>query len=106
VVDFKSTAPYLGIGWGGNMNAEPGFYGLFDIGVLLSGAPDTRLSGRGSAQNADPATQPQCGGAGSQDASTYPEFQNALRAAENDMNEETKDFKLWPNLAFGIGWRF
>jgi hypothetical protein len=105
-VDFNSTAPYVGIGWGGNLNAEPGFFMTFDLGVLLSGAPDTSLSGRGSAQNADPVGQPQCGGFASQDVSTYPEFQQAMRDAEDEVNKETEDYELWPNIALGIGWRF
>lgn len=106
VTDFKSTAPYLGLGWGGNMNAGPGFYGIFDIGVMFSGSPDTGLKGSGSAR----AKAGQGGACGDevnyQDVSGYPEFQNEVQNAENDANEESKDFKLWPNIAFGIGWRF
>jgi hypothetical protein len=105
-VEFASSAPYVGIGWGGNLNARPGFFMTFDIGVLLSGSPDTNLTGRGSASNADPIGQPQCGGVGSQDVSTYPEFQQAVQDAEDDVNEETKDFEYWPNLSLGLGWRF
>lgn len=105
VTDFKSTAPYLGLGWGGNMNTSPGFYATFDLGVMFSGAPDTRLTGRGTVQNADEIGQPECG-IGSQDASSSPQFQQALRDAEDEANEESKDFKYWPNIAFGLGWRF
>lgn len=105
-VDFNSTAPYLGIGWGGNLNGKPGFYATLDLGVMLSGAPDTSLTGRGSAQNADPIGQPQCGIGGSQDVSTYPEFQAAVQDAEDEVNRETEEYELWPNIALGIGWRF
>jgi hypothetical protein len=105
-VEFASTAPYVGIGWGGNLNAEPGFFMTLDLGLLLSGSPDTNLTGRGSASNADPIGRPQCGGAGSQDVSSFPEFQQAVQDAEDDVNDETKDFEYWPNIALGIGWRF
>jgi len=105
-VEFASTAPYLGIGWGGNMNSKPGFYMTFDVGVLMSGSPDTNLTGRGSASNADPIGRPQCGGAGPQPVSTYPEFQAAVQDAEDEVNQETKDYELWPNIALGLGWRF
>lgn len=105
-VDFKSTAPYLGLGWGGNMNAEPGFFATFDIGVLFSGAPDSDLEGHGSARNAN-AAEPQCGDpVVYQDVSSYPEFQQAVRDGEAEADEEAEDYKLWPNIAFGIGWRF
>jgi hypothetical protein len=105
-VEFASSAPYVGLGWGGNMNSSPGFFATFDIGVLLSGSPDTSLTGRGQARNADPLN-PACGDAVTyQDVSSYPEFQQAVRDAEDDVNDETKDFEYWPNLSLGLGWRF
>jgi len=105
-VEFASTAPYVGIGWGGNLNAEPGFFMTLDLGLLLSGSPDTNLTGRGSASNADPIGRPQCGGAAPQDVSSFPEFQQAVQDAEDEVNAETKDFEFWPNVAIGVGWRF
>lgn len=105
-VDFQSTAPYLGLGWGGNMNSGPGFYGLFDMGVMMSGAPSTRLRGSGSA-SAKSGQSPSCGDPNSsQPVEGYAEFQEQVRNAENDVNEETRSFKLWPNISFGVGWRF
>lgn len=108
-VDFRSTAPYLGIGWGGNLNAEPGFYGIFDIGVMFSGAPRADLNARGSATvsgNPENAANG-CGAPGTPvNAATDPAFQQELQDAENEVNEDAKDFKLWPNLSFGFGWRF
>jgi hypothetical protein len=106
VTDFAGTAPYLGMGWGGNMNAAPGFFATFDLGVMFSGSPDTSLKGRGSARNAD-VTQPQCGDpVNYSDVSGYQEFQDEIEKAEDEANEESEDFKLWPNIAFGLGWRF
>jgi hypothetical protein len=107
-VEFASSAPYVGIGWGGNMNSRPGFFATFDIGVMLSGSPDTRLDGRGQARNNDFATATECGSplAGYRDVSQDPEFQQALREAEDDVNDETKDYEYWPNLSLGLGWRF
>ena len=103
--DFNSTAPYLGIGWGGNLNSKPGFFMTFDLGVLMSGSPNTELTGGGTAQNTDEVGQPTCG-IGPLDASSSPEFQAALQDAEDEVNEDTKDYELWPNIALGIGWRF
>jgi hypothetical protein len=103
-VDFNSTAPYFGFGWGGNMNAAPGFYGVFDIGVLFSGSPKATLGADGRAVVVP--GQPSSCGSGTVDASSNPEVQQQLRKAESEANEESKDFKLWPNIAFGIGWRF
>jgi hypothetical protein len=106
-VDFRSSAPYFGIGWGGNLNAEPGFYGVFDIGVMFSGSPNAALSASGSATVANnPNNGSECGAPGTPRNASDPQLQQELRDAENDANEEAKDFKLWPNIAFGIGWRF
>ncbi|MGH8443409.1 MAG: hypothetical protein ACRETF_10975 [Nevskiaceae bacterium] len=105
-VGFSGTAPYVGIGWGGNMNAAPGFFMTFDIGVLLSGAPETSLGGRGGVR-AQPGQGGLCGDeAVYQDAATYQPFLDEVAEAEADVDEETKDFEYWPNIALGFGWRF
>ena len=105
-VEFESAAPYLGLGWGGNMNSAPGFFMTFDLGVLMSGSPDTNLRGRGSARNTNAGQIVQCGPTTYQDVSGTPEFQQAVQDAEDEVNEETKNYELWPNVALGIGWRF
>ena len=103
VAGFKSSAPYFGFGWGGNLHAAPGFYGVLDIGVMFSGAADVGLaaSGRATRVQGDVAA---CGQ--NVDAASSAEVQQQLRNAEADAEEETKDYKLWPNIALGIGWRF
>jgi hypothetical protein len=102
--EFNSSAPYVGIGWGGNLNAEPGFFMTFDLGVMMSGAPETALAADGSVTNANEIGQPGCG-IGPIDSSDAV-FQDELRQAEDEVNKETEDYELWPNIAIGIGWRF
>jgi len=105
-IDWKSTAPYLGIGWGGNMNGDKGFYGLFDIGVMFSGAPKAALSARGPAI-VEAGQDLSCGAPGmSVNAANDPNVQREVQTAVDDANEEADDFKLWPNISFGFGWRF
>ena len=101
--DFEGTAPYVGIGWGGNMNASPGFFMTFDLGVMMSGSPTTKLTADGSVMS-DVGNDISCG-VGTIDSSS-PEFQQALRDAEAEVNKETEDYELWPNVALGLGWRF
>lgn len=103
VTDFNSSAPYVGIGWGGNLNDESGFFMTFDLGVLMSGAPKTALTADGSVSSA-PGNPLSCG-VGTIDSSSN-EFQQALREAEDEVDRETKDYEFWPNIALGIGWRF
>ncbi|MGQ0586383.1 MAG: hypothetical protein ACT4PK_04175 [Gammaproteobacteria bacterium] len=105
-VEFAGSAPYLGIGWGGNLNAKPGFFMTFDLGVVLSGQPEADLSGRGSARNTNAGQLAECGPTTYQPVSTYPEFQQEVQDAEDEVNEETRNFEYWPNIALGFGWRF
>lgn len=106
-IDWRRSAPYFGIGWGGNLNAKPGFYAVTDIGVMFSGAPTARLGASGSAIVTSGDGFCQSGAFRVGDGSPQDqELQQELRQAERDANDEAKDFKLWPNLAFGIGWRF
>ena len=106
-VEFASSAPYVGIGWGGNLHADSGFFMTLDLGVLMSGSPDTSLRGQGSARNTNAGQVAECGSTITYtDVSSYPEFQQAVQDAEDDVNEETKDYELWPNVAIGVGWRF
>jgi hypothetical protein len=105
VADFdRGTVPYLGLGWGGNMNAERGFYATFDLGVMFSGAAEVDFKGRGSAMTTTPG--PECGDGSSQPVSDYQEFKDAVQEEEDEVNEDLEDYKLWPNIAFGLGWRF
>lgn len=105
-VEFASSAPYVGIGWGGNLNAEPGFFMTLDLGVVLSGSPETSLSGRGGVR-AQAGQGGLCGDeVAYQDATTYAPFLAEVQDAEDEVNTETEDFEYWPNVALGIGWRF
>lgn len=98
---YKSLAPYAGLGWGGNMSAEPGFYGTFDIGVLFSGSADIKLDASGHAVAPGGAC-----GTGTIDVASDPNFQAQRQKAEDDANDNVGNYKLWPAIGFGVGWRF
>ncbi len=72
VVDFKSFAPYVGIGWG---NAAGGRWGVaFDLGLALQGSPQVDLS----------ATGPIAGDA---------QFLSELRQEESQVQDDISGFK-------------
>jgi hypothetical protein len=76
-MEFKSIAPYLGVGWAW----APGSSGLsltFEVGVLYQGSADVELSS-GTVSQSD------------------------LRQEEFDLRDE---FKYYPNISFAIGYRF
>lgn len=89
---FNRTNPYFGVGWGSASKSANGA-GLFfsaDIGALFV-KPEVRLNG-----NCGPALSgAQC-----------TQFQNDLRAEEQDFEDGFSYRKMYPVLSFGIGYRF
>ena len=103
--NFRGFAPYAGLGWGGNMNAAPGFFGTFDLGVMFSGSANIGLSAKGSGTvKSGPATE--CGAAGTPVSANDPRVQNQVAKDQADLNDKTDKVKLWPVIGFGFGWRF
>ncbi|MFT3931775.1 MAG: hypothetical protein QM709_15915 [Spongiibacteraceae bacterium] len=90
-VDFKSTAPYLGIGWGNVAGKNGNFHFVADIGVVFQGSPDVKLNGTCGAS----LSAPQCS-----------QLQSNVQAEEDDLNDEVSDYKHWPVISFGLGYRF
>lgn len=90
-VDFKSTAPYLGIGWGNVAGKNGNFHFVADIGVVFQGSPDVKLNGT-------------CGA--SLNASQCNQLQSNVQVEEDKLNDEVSDYKQWPVISFGLGYRF
>lgn len=84
IVDFKSTAPYLGIGWG---NAASSRIGLaIDLGIAFQGSPQVELGATGQLR-------------------TDPDFQNRLRQEEQDLQDEISGFKYYPVVSVGLSFK-
>lgn len=101
--DLRATAlielgdgfmPYAGIGWGHSPANQGGLLLSFDIGVLFQGSPSVDLEVSGTANN------------GLVDFSTDPTVQADVQREEDNMEDDLKDFDLYPVVSFGIGWRF
>jgi len=89
-IDFKSTAPYLGFGWGNAVSPDNGFGISFEVGVLLQGAPKINLTT--TKQLATPALQQQLEANIAKETATF--------------EEDTKSFKAWPVVALGVSYQF
>jgi hypothetical protein len=90
-VDFNSTAPYLGIGWGDALDKNGHFTFMADIGVMFQGSGNVKLQAScGSA-----VTPTQCAQIGAN-----------VAAEEKDLEDEISDYKYWPVLSVGLGYRF
>ncbi|MDP6780108.1 MAG: hypothetical protein QGI83_25360 [Candidatus Latescibacteria bacterium] len=83
-VDFKSFAPYVGIGWG---NAAGGRWGIaFDLGLALQGSPQVDLSATGPIAS---------------DA----QFLAELRQEESQVQDDISGFKYYPVVSLGLSFK-
>jgi hypothetical protein len=90
-IDFPSVAPYLGIGFGSAPKAGRGMSFSFDLGVLYQREPNVGLTVVCGAA----LTAPQC-----------TQLQNDVAAERVSLQDDLKDFKFYPAVSFGIGYRF
>lgn len=86
-VDFKKVAPYLGVGWGRPFGS--GFTMTADVGVLFQGKP------RSSLTVVCGSTVPNCA-----------QLTSDVAAEQADLDESLKDFRFYPVLSIGVGYRF
>lgn len=93
-IKFKSTTPYIGIGWGNTVGKEGNFHFIADIGVQYIGAPRVNLDASCTAQGF--AT----------DTVACLELDENVQAEEDDLNDEAENYKWWPVLSVGVAYRF
>tara|TARA_B100000029_G_C17306881_1_gene862870 strand:- start:142 stop:876 length:735 start_codon:yes stop_codon:yes gene_type:complete len=83
-IDFKSTAPYLGIGWGNAANSRIGI--AIDLGVAFQGSPQTDLRVTGSLASA-------------------PGVQSSIQQEERELQDALDGFKYYPVLSVGLSFK-
>ena len=84
-IDFRTIAPYLGLGWGPSPEKRWGF--TFDVGVLFQGSPKVDLTASG------PIT-------------IVPGFQEDLAQEEQKVQDELEGFQYYPIIGLGLYYRF
>jgi hypothetical protein len=94
-VGFKKVVPYLGLGWGNAIKAEDDWQFGLDVGVLYQGSAKSSLAFVENGLYYATLTEDQKN-----------ELQEALTQEENNINDELKDFKLYPVISVGVGYRF
>jgi hypothetical protein len=90
-IDFSEVAPYFGIGFGSTPKAGRGMSFSFDLGVLYQGEPNVGLTVACGAA----LTVPEC-----------TQLQNDVAAEAGALQDDLKDYKFYPVVSFGIGYRF
>lgn len=97
----KSSAGYLGFGWGNSYSSGMTFN--FEIGALLSGGATANLSASGTAYS---VAQPQLQFNVQGNSAAAIEFRKELGIEQTSLQEDLNDFEVYPVVAFGLGYRF
>lgn len=91
LIGFKSTAPYLGIGWGKAPNSGKGWGFDTDLGVLFQGAPIVSLT----AICGEDLSESDCG-----------TLQDNVAEEEKSLAIDAEDFELMPVISIGASYTF
>ena len=86
VTTFADTAPYLGIGFDFTLAGKVGLN--LDFGVLWQGDPEVTLEISGDINDLPP------------------EFEDALEAERQALEDDMSDFKAWPVISLGFVYKF
>jgi hypothetical protein len=83
-VDFKSTAPYFGIGWGNAANSRIGL--AIDLGIALQGSPQVELSATGV-------------------LASDQTFRSSMNREVQELEDEISGFKYYPVISIGLSFK-
>ena len=87
-IEFNSTAPYLGIGYGHRFGSDRRWSVDFDLGIMFQGEPDVELRGVGGLLQNNPA------------------FIAAVEAEEAELEDDIDSFKYFPIITLGLSYKF
>jgi len=90
-VDFKTAAPYFGIGYGRPINGGLSF--ISDLGVMFQGSPKSTLT----------AT---CGPSAPQGGPTCTSLQDSVAAQQASLDNSLSKFKYYPVFSVGLAYTF
>lgn len=89
-VDFRKTAPYLGIGWGNAAREGTGWSFTSDFGVLFQGSARTSLASRDCQLGTALCTQ----------------LAGDLQAENEELRDKADSFRFFPVVRIGVSYRF
>jgi opacity protein-like surface antigen len=85
-IQYPSTMPYIGVGWGHGRHNEPGWTFALDLGVSI-GKPDVKLTGSGGLL-------------------AQPGAAAAIAAEERKVQDDLNSAKVLPVVKFSVGYQF
>jgi hypothetical protein len=89
-IEFRSAAPYLGLGWGNAAGREKGWGFTSDLGVIFQGSPSSNLTSSGCVASVQTCTQ----------------FANDLNVENTNLESKTNSFRYYPVLRIGVYYSF
>ncbi len=94
-IDTDPVVPYAGLGWGNAVGGDGGWSFVFDLGVIFQGEPEATLT------PVIPANSP---------INTIPGARQLLAIEvareEREIEEDVKDYDLYPVLSIGVAYKF
>ncbi len=91
----KSTAPYVGIGWGNTVDEEDRVTFLLDIGAVKTGSPTVDLNFTCNTVISSASDDPTCS-----------QFNSRIAAEKANLEEDAKDYEWYPVVSLGFAVRF
>jgi hypothetical protein len=89
-VEFRSVAPYLGLGWGNAAGRQKGWGFTSDLGVIFQGSPSSNLTSGGCLASVQTCTQ----------------FINDLNVENSNLESKTNNFRYFPVVRIGVSYSF
>lgn len=86
-IDFRKTAPYLGIGWGNPLAPGSKWTVSLDLGIMFQGAADVDYTATGA-------------------LSTDPAFLADLDTERAELEDALDNFEYYPVASIGVSYRF
>ncbi len=85
-VDFNSSAPYFGIGWGNTAEGQGRLGFLFDVGALIQGSPELSLVRSSTI--------------------IVPGLDQDIQLELDEIEDDVESLEFWPVISFGLAIRF
>lgn len=89
-IDFRTLAPYIGMGWGTGRQAEKGWGVALDVGAMLQGRPHVALNSSGCN-----LPQPMC-----------VQLAEDIRVERASLSDKVDSFRVYPVVRAGVTYRF
>lgn len=87
-MDWDSSTSYIGLGWGNSLGEGSNWTVTFDLGILLTGEPNAKLTASDGLHAANP------------------DLIADIAAEEASLNEDLSDFNKYPVLQLGLTYAF